>query len=160
MLNAWHFLCVEKIINWIKILSSTIFLTENLNFLLVLQSGVYFYHSLEAGMQLHQERRLLGKRQHSLFHHGAVNVIILDDDVLLEDLDGVQLVCTLSLGQHDLKKDRFQYDHFFRRSIDAPFRNFLFPAPSGSWSRSTWSCPSCPCCEALPCRRAPEWVSW
>jgi hypothetical protein len=61
-----------------------------------------FYHSLEAGMQLHQERRLLGKRQHSLFHHGALNIVILDDDILLQDLDGVQLVCTLSLSQHDL----------------------------------------------------------
>ena len=53
-------------------------------------------------MKLDEEWRLLGQSEDPLLDHGAVDVIILDDDVLLEDLDGVKLVCPLSLSQHHL----------------------------------------------------------
>ena len=60
------------------------------------------YHGLEAGVKLDEEWRLLGQSEDPLLDHGAVNVIVLDDYVLLEDLNGVELVCPLSLSQHHL----------------------------------------------------------
>ena len=60
------------------------------------------YHGLEAGVKLDEEWRLLGQSEDPLLDHGAVDVIILDDDVLLENLDGVKLVCPLSLRQPHL----------------------------------------------------------
>ena len=60
------------------------------------------YHGLETGVKLDEEWRLLGQSEDPLLDHGAVDVIVLDDDVLLEDLDGVKLVCPLSLSQHHL----------------------------------------------------------
>ena len=62
------------------------------------------HHCLEAGVDLGQEGRLQGKSQHPLLYHGALNIIILYDDVLLQDLDGIQLICPLPLRQHDLLK--------------------------------------------------------
>ena len=60
------------------------------------------YHGLEARVKLDEERRLLGQSEDPLLDHGTVYVIILDDDVLLEDLDGVKLVSPLPLSQHHL----------------------------------------------------------
>ena len=60
------------------------------------------YHGLEARVKLDKEWRLLGQREHPLLDHGAVNVIVLDDDVLLEDLDRVELVRSLPLSKHHL----------------------------------------------------------
>ena len=60
------------------------------------------HHSLEARVQLHQEGRLEGHGKHPLLYHGTLYVVILDDDVLLEYLDGIQLVCALPFRQHDL----------------------------------------------------------
>ena len=56
------------------------------------------YHRLEAGVQLRQERRLVEQGQHPLLHHGALHVVVLDDHVLLQDLDGVQLLGPLPVG--------------------------------------------------------------
>ena len=60
------------------------------------------YHGLEARVKLDEERRLLGQSEDPLLDHGAVDVVILDDDVLLEDLDGIDLICPLPLSQHYL----------------------------------------------------------
>ena len=46
-------------------------------------------------MQLNEEGRLLRECEDALLDHGALNVVVLDDDVLLQDLDGVQLVRAL-----------------------------------------------------------------
>ena len=62
------------------------------------------HHCLEAGVDLGQEGRLQGQCQHSLLYHGALYIIILYDYVLLEDLDGIQLICSLPLRQHDLAR--------------------------------------------------------
>ena len=35
------------------------------------------YHGLEAGVQLDEEGRLEGHREHAFLHHGAVNVVVL-----------------------------------------------------------------------------------
>lgn len=56
-------------------------------------------------MHLNEERGLVGHGEHSLLNHGALDVVVLDDDVLLEDLDGVELVGALSLSQHHLRKE-------------------------------------------------------
>ena len=60
------------------------------------------HHCLEAGVDLGQEGRLQGKSQHPLLYHGALYIIILYNDVLLQDLDGIQLISPLPLRQHDL----------------------------------------------------------
>ena len=60
------------------------------------------HHCLETRMKLYKERRLLSQGQNPFLHHGAVDIIILYDDVLLQNLDGIKLVGSLSLSQHDL----------------------------------------------------------
>ena len=62
----------------------------------------HLYHGLEAGVQVGEEGGLPRQGQHPLLHHGALHVVVLDHHVLLQDLDGVQLLCPLPLGQHHL----------------------------------------------------------
>lgn len=68
---------------------------------------VFTHHSLEAGVELREERRFVPLRQHPLLHHGAFHVIVLDDHVLLQDLNGVQLLGGLHLGQHHFAEAAF-----------------------------------------------------
>ena len=68
----------------------------------VLHDEVEPVHGLEARVQLDEERWLHGQREHVLLDERALDVVVLDDDVLLQDLDGVQLVRALALGQHHL----------------------------------------------------------
>ena len=65
------------------------------------------HHCLETRMKLNKERRLLSQGQNPFLHHGTVDIIILYDDVLLQNLDGIKLVSALSLGQHDLRDKVF-----------------------------------------------------
>ena len=53
-------------------------------------------------MELNQERWLEWHGEHPSLHNRRLYVVILDDDVLLEDLDGVKLVGSLPLSQHHL----------------------------------------------------------
>ena len=62
------------------------------------KGGGHPYHGLEAGVQMGEEGWLPGQGQHPLLHHGALHVVVLDHHVLLQDLDGVQLLCALALG--------------------------------------------------------------
>lgn len=50
------------------------------------------HHSLEAGVELREKRRLVSLGQDPLLYHRTFDIIILDDHVLLQDLDGVQLL--------------------------------------------------------------------
>ena len=59
-------------------------------------------------MQLRQEGRLVEQGQHPLLHHGALHVVVLDDHVFLQDLDGVQLLGPLPVSQHHLQAERGQ----------------------------------------------------
>lgn len=68
----------------------------------VLHDEVEPVHRLEARVQLDEERRLGGEREHVLLDESALDVVVLDDDVLLQDLDRVQLVRALALGEHHL----------------------------------------------------------
>ena len=54
-------------------------------------------------MKLNKERRLLSQGQDPFLHHGTVDIIILNDDVLFQNLDRIKLVRSLSLCQHDLE---------------------------------------------------------
>lgn len=56
------------------------------------------YHCLEAGVQLNEEWGLAAESQDSLLHHSTLDVVVLYDDVLLQDFDGVQFVGASSLG--------------------------------------------------------------
>lgn len=68
----------------------------------VLHDKVESIHRLEAGMQLNEEWRPVAHSQHVFFHHSALDVIVLDDDVFFQDLDGVQLVRSFPFRQHHL----------------------------------------------------------
>ncbi len=62
------------------------------------------YHGLKAGVQMSEEGWFSCQGQHSLLHHSAFNIIILDHHVLLQDLYGKQLITSFSLGQHHLRQ--------------------------------------------------------
>ena len=68
----------------------------------ILHDKVEPIHRLEAGMQLNEEWRPVAHSQHVLLHHGALDIVILDDDIFLEDLDSVELVCSFAFRQHHL----------------------------------------------------------
>ena len=59
-------------------------------------------------MHLYQEGWFAGQRQDPLLDHGALDVVVLNDDVLLQDLDCIELIRSLPLGKHHLygKKDQ------------------------------------------------------
>ena len=59
---------------------------------------------LETSVQAKQERvsLLVRNQEHSLLRTCALDFVILNDKLLLQDLDGVQLLCTLGFCQHDL----------------------------------------------------------
>lgn len=59
-------------------------------------------------MQLHEERRFMREREYTFLNHRAFHIVVLDNDVLLQDFDGVQLVGSLSLRQQDLELIRFR----------------------------------------------------
>lgn len=61
---------------------------------------------LEASMQIKQERvsLLVGDQEDSLLGPGALNFVVLDDELFLEDFDGIKLLRTLRLCQHDFTK--------------------------------------------------------
>ena len=69
------------------------------------------HHCLETRMELNKERRFLSQGQHPFLHHGAVDIIILDDDVFLQYFDCVELVRPLPLRQHDLPEGALAKDH-------------------------------------------------
>ena len=58
--------------------------------------------ALKARVELDEERWLERHGQDSSLHYRRLYVVILDDDVLLEYLDGIDLICPLPLSQHDL----------------------------------------------------------
>ena len=72
----------------------------------VLHDKVEAIHRLETGMQLDEKGRFGGQRQHVLLHQRTLNIIVLNDDVLLQNLDGVQFVGAFTFGQHHLRKMR------------------------------------------------------
>lgn len=61
-------------------------------------------------MQRREERMACGKRQYPLLRHCAVDVVILEDCVLLQHLDGVNLVGAFAFGQHDLAEGALAQD--------------------------------------------------
>lgn len=67
-----------------------------------LWESVCSYLGLEAAEELGQVRVLPGQRQDPFLRHGAVDVVVLQDHVLLQHLDGVHLVGALQLRQHHL----------------------------------------------------------
>lgn len=63
----------------------------------------YMYHSLKTRMQLHQEGRLARECEYTFLDHCAFHIVVLDNNVLLQDFNGVQLISSLSLRQQDLE---------------------------------------------------------
>lgn len=54
-------------------------------------------------MQLHEEGRLAREREHAFLDHRALHVVVLNNDVLLQDFDGVQFVGSFPLRQQNLE---------------------------------------------------------
>ena len=59
-------------------------------------------HGLEAGVQFDEEGGLFGQCQYPFLGHGTVDVVVLNDHVLLENLDGEQLFRRLVFRQEHL----------------------------------------------------------
>lgn len=61
---------------------------------------------LEAGMQVQQKGMplLVRNQEHSLLRTRALHFVVLDNELLFENLDGVQLLGGLGFSQHDLAK--------------------------------------------------------
>lgn len=53
---------------------------------------------------------LVGDQKHTLFGFGRLDFIILNDELLLKDLDGVKLLGALGFCQHYLAKVTFAQD--------------------------------------------------
>ena len=60
------------------------------------------YFGLEAAEQLCQVRMFSGEGQDPFLRQGAVHVVVLQDHVFLQHLDGVNLVAAFQLCQHHL----------------------------------------------------------
>ena len=61
-------------------------------------------------MQGGQERVVGRQGQDALLRHGALDVVVLDDDVLLEDFDGEHLLGVAFLSQHHFAERAFAQD--------------------------------------------------
>ena len=73
-------------------------------------------------MQGGQEWVVGWQRQDALFRHGALNVVVLDDDVLFEDFDGkdffrVPLFCQHHFAERAFAQD-FEEPKVFQRTLD------------------------------------------
>lgn len=90
--------------DWLLELAALLYLEHEVATVDVLHDKVEPVHRLEAGMQLDEEWRLAGQGQNVFLHQSAFDVIVLDNDILLEDFDGVELVSSFALGQHHLEK--------------------------------------------------------
>lgn len=64
------------------------------------------YNCLETGVKLCQERRLILQRQHSFFHHGTFNIIVLNHHVFFQYFDRIELLCPFPVCQHHLHKQK------------------------------------------------------
>lgn len=58
---------------------------------------------LEAAVQLCEVRVTACQRQHPLFSHGTLHIIILQDDVLLQHLDSENSISVVKFCQHHLQ---------------------------------------------------------
>lgn len=62
------------------------------------------YRSLEATVELGEEGVVPGKGEDAFLCHGALNIIILENDILLQHLHCIQLPTLLHLGKHHLNQ--------------------------------------------------------
>lgn len=64
---------------------------------------------LETGVEVQQKGvpLLVGNQEHPLLRTRALHFVILDNELLLQNLDGVQLLGSLGFSQHDLSKVSF-----------------------------------------------------
>lgn len=62
-------------------------------------------------MQLHQKWWFLRQCQHPLLDHRALDIVVLNDDVLLQDFDGEQIVSALAFGQHHFPERALAQHH-------------------------------------------------
>ena len=57
-------------------------------------------------MEGNEEGRLVTEREDALLDASTLDVVVLDHDVLLEDLDGVQLIRPSTLRQRNLTRPK------------------------------------------------------
>ena len=72
----------------------------------ILHDEVYASLRLETSVQVGQERMpfSVGNQEDTLLRSHALHFVILNDELLLENLDSIQLSCTLCLCKHNLTK--------------------------------------------------------
>ena len=75
---------------------------EELSSIHVVQDKVEFGASLEGVVETHQERVADVLQEDVPLCHDVFDFVASDDGLLLEDLDGIALLCLLVTGQVDL----------------------------------------------------------
>lgn len=72
----------------------------------VLHDEIHSRLGLETSMQVRQERMAfpVGDQEYSLLRACALDLVVLNDELLLQDLDGIQPSGLLRFSQHDLAK--------------------------------------------------------
>ena len=72
----------------------------------VLHDEVHSSLRLETSVEVRQERVPfpVGDQEHPLFRSHALNLVVFNNELLLENFDRIQSPRTLRLGQHDLSE--------------------------------------------------------
>lgn len=72
-----------------------------------------------------------GERQHPLLHHGALRVLVLEEDVLLQHLDGKEALAASLLGQQHLQQTCREFNRRPRRRLRCPDSKQTWPSLVG-----------------------------
>lgn len=108
------------------------------------------YYGLETAVQLCEVGVTASQRQHSLLCHGTLHIIVLQNDVLLQHLDGKDKVFDVQSGQHHLQVQYRRENSGSVISNHHCFPFYCFHSSSfhhgPSFSLLLFSpCQSCPC---------------
>ena len=105
----------------------------------ILHDEVYSCLRLETCVEIQEEgvSLLVGNQENSLLRPSTLNFIVFDDKLLLQNLDGVKLLCCLGLCQHDLTKVTLTQNSQEVKMIEA--NATTSPRFVGSWSWFTHS---------------------
>lgn len=93
---------------------------------------------------------LVGNQEHAFLRFGAFHLVILNDKLLFENLDGVKLLRRLGLRQHDLSEISFTEDSQEIEVIKANFLRALLLLRCWLWWWRWWRVWSCRPANAWP----------
>lgn len=91
----------------------------------ILHYEVQTVHGLETRVKLNQERRLARLGKHSLLHHRAFDVVVLNNDVLFKNFDCIKLVGSFAFRQHNFAERALSKNH---QEVEVGRSNHIFPS--------------------------------